>query len=106
MLIARFRVEANSVSAVARLAVVIIVVCGLVGLAAGIERVMWADRLTEGIVIVVGATMATAVSITLLLFVAWRVELADRTPDGGPSQPSHHTKPEGADAASPSTAAT
>jgi hypothetical protein len=74
MLVARFRVEARSVSAVARWAVAIVVVCGLLGVAAGIERVIWADRLTEAIVLVVGSTMATAVSIAVLLFIAWRVD--------------------------------
>jgi hypothetical protein len=106
MLIARFRVEAHSVSAVARWAVAIVVVCGLLGLAAGIERVIWADRLTEAVVLVVASTMATAVSITVLLFIAWRVELADTAPDRGPSQAIHQTNPvEGADVASPSTSA-
>ncbi len=104
MVVAGFRVEARSVSAMARWAVVIVVVCGLLGVVAGVERVIWADRLTEAVVLVVASTMATAVSITVLLFIAWRVELTDRAPEWGPSQAIHQTDPlEVADVASPST---
>ena len=103
MLVAGFRVEAHSVSVVARWAVAIVVICGLLGLAAGIERVIWAERLTEG-VLVIASTMATAFSIPVLLFIAWRAELADIAPDRGPSKATHHSNPvEGPDVASPST---
>jgi hypothetical protein len=104
MLVARFRIEAHSVSAVARWAIAIVVVCGLLGVAAGIERAIWAERLTEAVVLVVASTVTTAVSITVLLFIAWRVELPDGAPDRGPSQLIHQTNPvECADVASPST---
>jgi hypothetical protein len=106
MLVARFRIEAHWMSAVARWAVVVVVVCGLLGLAAGIERAVWAGRLTESVVLIVASTMATAVSITVLLFIAWRAELADSTRDRGPGQAIHQTNPvEGADVASTSTTA-
>jgi len=78
----------------------------LLGLAAGVERVIWADRLTEAVVLVLASTMATVVSVTVLLFIAWRVELAERAPDRGPSQAIHQASPvEGAEVASPSTTA-
>src|SRR5215207_3243294 len=103
MLVERFQVEAHSVSAVARWAVAIVVVCGMLGVATGIERVIWADRLTEAVVLVIASTMAAAVSITVLLFIAWRVELADSAPDRGPSEAIHQTHPvDGADVASTS----
>jgi xanthosine utilization system XapX-like protein len=77
MLGAKIRVEAQVVATVARCCVVIVAVCGLLGLAVGAERVVRAERLTEGLVIAVASTMATAVSLTVLLFIAWR---ADRAP--------------------------
>jgi len=104
MLVARFRVAGHSVSAVARCAVVVVVICGLLGLAAGVERVIWAGRLTEGVVLVIASTMVTAVSIPVLLFIAWRTDLADSAPDTGPSQTTHQSNPvEDPDVASRST---
>ena len=76
MLVEKVRIEAASVAVAARLGVVIVVLCGLVGIAAGVARVIRAGTLTEGLVVVIASTMTTVVSSVVMLFIVWRVELA------------------------------
>ena len=72
MVAAKIRVEAKSVATTARWGVVVVLVCGCLGSAVGAERVIRADRLTEGVALIIASVMATAVSLAVLLFIAWR----------------------------------
>jgi hypothetical protein len=75
----RLRVGAHSLATMARWGAVIVGVCGCLGLMAGIARATRGGRLTEGVVIVIGSTMTTVVSLAVLLFIAWRVDLANES---------------------------
>jgi cation transport ATPase len=72
MLAEKIRVEASSVATTARWSVVVVVVCGGLGFVVGAERAIRADRMTEGVMLVIASAMATAVSLTVLLFIVWR----------------------------------
>ena len=76
--------DSRAVASAARWAAVVVVVCGCLGLAVGLERAVRADRVTEGVAFVIASTMAAAVSLVVLLFVAWRVNPpeADAPVDG------------------------
>jgi len=76
MFVDKVRIGATAVAVAARLGVVVVVVCGLVGIAAGIARVIRAGTLTEGLVVVIASTMTAVVSSVVMLFIAWRVELS------------------------------
>jgi hypothetical protein len=82
MLAEKIRVEASAVATTARWSVVVVLVCGGLGFAVGAERAIRADRMTEGVMLVIASAMATAVSLTVLLFVAWRT---------GPTSPPDNT---------------
>jgi cation transport ATPase len=70
------------VATTARWSVVVVVVCGGLGFVVGAERAIRADRMTEGVMLVIASAMATAVSLTVLLFIAWRTDPTSPLDDG------------------------
>ena len=84
MLVSRLRVSEKSVLIAALGAAAVVGVCGGLGLLGGVWWAVRRDRPTEGLVVAAMSTMIAAVSLAILLFVAWHVQ--SQHPPGDTSQ--------------------